>query len=49
MVVVDAHCHAATFYYEPIESAPDTMPRNGVEKALLIPLSEGVGTPSMPT
>jgi hypothetical protein len=42
MVVVDAHCHAATFYYEPIESALDTMLRNGVEKALLIPLSEGV-------
>jgi hypothetical protein len=45
MVVVDAHCHAATFYYEPIESALDTMLRNGVEKALLIPLSEGVGPP----
>jgi LytS/YehU family sensor histidine kinase len=42
MVVVDAHCHAATFYDEPIESALDTMLRNGVEKALLILLSEGV-------
>ena len=42
MRVIDAHCHAATFSYEPIESALDTMLRNGVEKALLIPLSEGV-------
>ena len=42
MVIIDAHCHAATFYYEPIESALDTMIRNGVDKALLIPLSEGV-------
>jgi len=42
MGVVDAHCHAATFYYEPVESALDTMSRNGVEKAVLIPLSEGV-------
>ena len=42
MVVIDAHCHAATFYYEPVESALDTMSRNGVEKAVLIPLAEGV-------
>ena len=42
MVIIDAHCHAATFYYEPIELALDTMIRNGVDKALLIPLSEGV-------
>lgn len=39
MVVVDAHCHAATFYYEPIELALDSMIRNGVDKALLIPLA----------
>ena len=42
MVVIDAHCHAATFYYEPVESALDTMIRNGVKKAVLIPLAEGV-------
>ena len=42
MVVIDAHCHAATFFYEPIEPALDTLIRNGVDKALLIPLSEGV-------
>ena len=44
MVVVDAHCHAATFDYEPIESALDTMLRNGIEEALLIPLSEGINS-----
>jgi Tat protein secretion system quality control protein TatD with DNase activity len=38
-VLVDTHCHASSFYYEPIESALDSMLRNGVEKALLIPLA----------
>jgi L-fuconolactonase len=39
MLIIDAHCHASPFYYEPIESALDSMLRNGVEKALLIPLA----------
>ena len=39
MQIIDAHCHAAPFYYEPIESALDSLLRNGVEKALLIPLA----------
>jgi L-fuconolactonase len=39
MLLIDAHCHAAPFYYEPIESALDSMLRSGVEKALLIPLA----------
>jgi L-fuconolactonase len=39
MLIIDAHCHASPFYYEPIESALDSMLRNRVEKALLIPLA----------
>ena len=39
MLIIDAHCHASPFYYEPIESALDSMLRNGVDKALLIPLA----------
>ncbi len=42
MVIVDAHCHAWPYWYEPIESALDSMIRNGVDKALLMPLAEGV-------
>ena len=42
MVVEDAHCHAWPYWYEPIESALDSMVRSGVDKALLIPLAEGV-------
>ena len=38
MQIIDSHCHAAHFYYEPIEPALDSLLRNGVEKALLIPL-----------
>ena len=38
MQITDSHCHAAHFYYEPIEPALDSLLRNGVEKALLIPL-----------
>lgn len=45
MVVVDAHCHASPFYYEPVESALDTMNRNGVDKGVLIPLHIGVYGP----
>jgi L-fuconolactonase len=45
MVVVDAHCHVSPYWYEPIESALDTMLRNGVDKALLIPLTIGVYDP----
>ena len=39
MLIIDAHCHAAPFFYEPIELAVDSLLRNGVEKALLIPLT----------
>ena len=39
MLIIDAHCHASPFYYEPIELAVDSLLRNGVEKALLIPLA----------
>jgi len=42
MVIIDAHCHAWPYWYEPIESALDSMVRNGVDKALLIPLADGV-------
>ena len=45
MVVVDAHCHAAPFFYEPVESALDTMNRNGVDKGVLIPLHVGLHGP----
>ena len=37
MVIVDAHCHAWPYWYEPIESALDSMIRNGVDQALLMP------------
>ncbi len=36
MEIIDAHCHAWPYWYEPIESALDSMVRNGVDKALLV-------------
>ena len=36
MVVVDTHCHASPYWFEPIEVLLDEMPRNGVDKAVLI-------------
>lgn len=36
MVVVDTHCHASPYWFEPIEVLLDEMTRNGVDKAALI-------------
>jgi L-fuconolactonase len=36
MIVVDAHCHAAPSWYEPVESLLFQMERNNVEHAVLI-------------
>ena len=36
MVVVDTHCHASPYWFEPIEVLLDEMTRNGVDKAVLI-------------
>ena len=36
MVVVDTHCHASPYWYEPVETLLDQMNRNGVDKATLI-------------
>jgi L-fuconolactonase len=36
MVVVDTHCHASPYWFEPIEVLLDEMIRNGVDKAALI-------------
>jgi L-fuconolactonase len=35
MVVVDTHCHASPYWFEPVEILLDEMSRNGVEKAVL--------------
>lgn len=35
MVVVDTHCHASTYWFEPTEILLDEMTRNGVDKAVL--------------
>ena len=36
MVIVDTHCHASPYWFEPIEVLLDQMIRNGVDKAALI-------------
>ena len=36
MVVIDTHCHASPYWFEPIEVLLDEMTRNGVDKAALI-------------
>ena len=36
MVIVDTHCHASPYWYEPVETLLDQMTRNGVDKAVLI-------------
>ena len=36
MLVVDTHCHASPYWFEPIEVLLDEMTRNGVDKAVLI-------------
>jgi L-fuconolactonase len=35
VVVVDAHCHASPYWFEPVEVLLDEMLRNGVDKAVL--------------
>ena len=35
-MVVDTHCHASPYWFEPIEVLLDQMTRNGVDKAALI-------------
>ena len=35
MVVVDTHCHASPYWFEPVEVLLDEMSRNGVDKAVL--------------
>ena len=39
MVIVDAHCHVSTCWYEPIESLLYQMDQNGVEHAVLIQMN----------
>ncbi len=39
MIVVDTHCHALPYWFEPIESLLDQMNRHGVAKAVLIQVS----------
>ena len=36
MVIVDTHCHATPYWFEPIEILLDQMTRNDVDKAVLI-------------
>ncbi len=36
MLIVDTHCHATPYWFEPIEILLDQMTRNGVDKAALI-------------
>ena len=36
MVIVDTHCHALPYWFEPIEILLDQMTRNDVDKAVLI-------------
>jgi L-fuconolactonase len=36
MVVVDTHCHASPYWFEPVEVLLDEMARSGVDKAALI-------------
>ena len=39
MVVVDTHCHVSPYWYEPVETLLHQMNSNGVDKALLIQIS----------
>ena len=36
MVVVDTHCHASPYWFEPVEVLVNEMDQNGVDKAVLI-------------
>ena len=35
MLIVDTHCHASPYWFEPVETLLDQMNRHGVEKAVL--------------
>jgi L-fuconolactonase len=39
MVVVDTHCHASPYWFEPVEILLDEMNGNGVDQAVLIQIS----------
>jgi L-fuconolactonase len=36
MVVIDTHCHASPYWFEPVEILLDEMNLNGVDQAVLI-------------
>ena len=36
MPVIDAHCHASLYWYEPVEVPSPQMDLNGVDQAVLI-------------
>ena len=36
MVIVDTHCHATPYWYEPVEILVKQMELNGVDRAVLI-------------
>ena len=40
MVVVDTHCHVSAYWYEPVETLLYQMTTNGVDKAVLIQMSQ---------
>ena len=39
MVVIDTHCHASPYWYEPVEILVDQMYRHGVDKAVLVQIN----------
>ena len=38
-MVVDTHCHALPYWFEPVEILLHQMARNGVDKAVLIQIN----------
>lgn len=40
MVIVDTHCHVSPYWYEPVETLLYQMTTNGVDKAVLIQMSQ---------
>jgi L-fuconolactonase len=39
MVVIDTHCHASPYWYQPVEILMDQMYRYGVDKAVLVQIN----------
>lgn len=39
MEIIDSHCHATSYWFEPVETLLDEMNRNGVAKAVLVQIS----------